>query len=690
MDHPVAAEGYDPAIRVAAATAIAPPRPANINTGSDDVKRLLAPAGIRGLPTVRPVLVAVSLVWLATALAASTFIMPTDEELLRKSELVVVATVHFADAAPVERPATDYTIEVTRLVKGYVPANTLIVRELGGLAADRSSALTVHGAARLAVGEEYLLFLEPSEEARFRVMDLGLGAFRRNRATGFAERSLGAGRLLERPGDPKAAERRRSTGLRHFDAFVDALATHAQGEQLRNDYFVGGPDTNSEGLVADQNDFNLTRSPEGVPPNACPANAGSPVRWQQFDTGDQVLVFANQGGQIGVPGGGFSQIQQAVTAWNAVAGAQTNLVYGGTTPVDTAIAGQDLLNTISFEDPNDQVAGSYPSAQSGAVSVTLVWFQCNVHPFLGGVAHKLLEAGIVTQDGTGSFFFDAVNFAEVMAHELGHLLGLAHSCGDPETGPCTGAADAALMRAFPHDDGRGISIRTDDRNGLLALYGAATGPGPTPPSSLTAEVTSTSTIQLNWVDNSADEDGFSVEQRLLPSTDFVFLGNVPANTTTTSFSGFAAETAVEFRVRSFNDEAFSAYSNVASATTFAQPEPCVPDGQTLCLTEGRFRVTAEWATTQGTSGQGQAEDITTDTGYFWFFDEDNVEMVVKVLDACVPALGNRFWVFAGGLTNVEVVLRVVDSETGFTRTYTNPQSTPFQPIQDTQAFETCP
>lgn len=625
-----------------------------------------------------------SMMLLASVISASTFIMPTDDELFGKSDLVVVATITFADAAPGARPSTDYTVEVSRLLKGYVPANTLIVRELGGLAADRSSALTVHGAARLAVGEEYLLFLEPRDQGRFRVMDLGLGAFHHDQRTGIATRSIGAARLLTRPDDPKAQARARSAQPRRFDDFVDALARHADGESLSGDYFL------ADGLVTDAAAFTLTRSPEGVPPNACPTNAGSPVRWRQFDTGDPVLVFANEGGQIGVPGGGFSQIQQAVAAWNAVDGAQINLAYGGTTPVDTAIAGQDLLNTISFEDPNDQVASSYPSAESGAVSVTLVWFQCNVHAFLGGVAHTLLEAGIVTQDGTGSFFFDAVNFAEVMAHELGHLLGLAHSCGDPTTGPCTGAADAALMRAFPHDDGRGASIRSDDRAGLLALYSEASGPGPNPPSSLSAEVTSTSTIDLSWDDNSSNENGFSVEQRTLPSTEFVFLGNLPPDTTSTTITGLAAETAAEFRVRAFNADAFSAYSNVASATTFAQPAPCVTDAQTLCLTEGRFKVTAEWATTQGTAGQGQAVDITTDTGYFWFFDENNVEMVVKVLDACVPVLGNRFWVFAGGLTNVEVVLRVVDSETGFTRTYANPQSTPFQPVQDTQAFETCP
>jgi hypothetical protein len=49
-------------------------------------------------------------------------------------------------------------------------------------------------------------------------------------------------------------------------------------------------------------------------------------------------------------------------------------------------------------------------------------------------------------------------------------------------------------------------------------------------------------------------------------------------------------------------------------------------------------------------------------------------------------LNNRYWVFAGGLTNVNVVITVTDSQTGVIKTYTNLQGTAFRPIQDTSAF----
>ena len=80
--------------------------------------------------------------------------------------------------------------------------------------------------------------------------------------------------------------------------------------------------------------------------------------------------------------------------------------------------------------------------------------------------------------------------------------------------------------------------------------------------------------------------------------------------------------------------------------------------------------------------------ITDNTGYLWFFKAANVEVVLKVLNGC--ASNGHYWFFAGGLTNVEVVIKVKDTLTGAEQTYTNPLGQPFQPIQDTAAFATCP
>ena len=115
---------------------------------------------------------------------------------------------------------------------------------------------------------------------------------------------------------------------------------------------------------------------------------------------------------------------------------------------------------------------------------------------------------------------------------------------------------------------------------------------------------------------------------------------------------------------------------------------CASDADTLCVQNDRFSVETDFTTTSGSSGVGQQARLTSDTGYFTFFDPSNVEVVVKVLNGC--AINNRYWVFAAGLTDVRVRLRVRDTQTGQLKSYDNPLGVPFQPIQDLQAFATCP
>jgi pimeloyl-ACP methyl ester carboxylesterase len=119
-----------------------------------------------------------------------------------------------------------------------------------------------------------------------------------------------------------------------------------------------------------------------------------------------------------------------------------------------------------------------------------------------------------------------------------------------------------------------------------------------------------------------------------------------------------------------------------------QPVPgCVATASALCLGGGRFRVEAAWQTGEA-AGFAGAVQTTPESGTFWFFSPSNVELDVKVLEGC--GVNARWWVFAAGLTNVRVVLTVTDTLTGASKSYTNPQGTAFQPIQDTNALAVCP
>ena len=120
------------------------------------------------------------------------------------------------------------------------------------------------------------------------------------------------------------------------------------------------------------------------------------------------------------------------------------------------------------------------------------------------------------------------------------------------------------------------------------------------------------------------------------------------------------------------------------------PGPCVEDAETLCLNDGRFRVTVDWTVPGSGGGAGQAIPYTPDSGFFWFFNEDNLEMMIKVLDACAPPLNGRYWVFFAATTNVGFTVTVSDTEANETNTYTSQAGPPAPATTDTVAFDTCP
>lgn len=117
---------------------------------------------------------------------------------------------------------------------------------------------------------------------------------------------------------------------------------------------------------------------------------------------------------------------------------------------------------------------------------------------------------------------------------------------------------------------------------------------------------------------------------------------------------------------------------------------CQPDETTLCLNDGRFRVVAEWEDFAGHVGPAHAAQGADDSGEFWFFGPDNVELLVKVIDGCGSSL-DAYWVFVAGLTNVGVELTVTDTQSDVQpKIYTNEVGTNFAPILDSAAFDTCP
>ncbi len=242
-----------------------------------------------------------------------------------------------------------------------------------------------------------------------------------------------------------------------------------------------------------------------------------------------------------------------------------------------------------------------------------------------------------------------------------------------QLGAATGGAILHTQRSAT------VNILDDD--------GAPTGP-PAAPGNLQAIAHSTTEMMLSWSDT-VGETGYRIERKTFGGT-YQEVGTAPADATGFHVSGLTPATLYLFRVRAAGSGNFSLYSNEASAATRTTPAPCVAGPNTLCLNDNRFQAEVSWKIPSA-SGEGTAVPLAfaPDSGLFYFFNPSNIEMLIKVLDACVEPF-NHYWVFYAATTDVELTLTVIDTQTGFVKVYTNTFGQKAAPVQDTVAFATCP
>ncbi|NJL26637.1 MAG: hypothetical protein HC897_01550 [Thermoanaerobaculia bacterium] len=130
----------------------------------------------------------------------------------------------------------------------------------------------------------------------------------------------------------------------------------------------------------------------------------------------------------------------------------------------------------------------------------------------------------------------------------------------------------------------------------------------------------------------------------------------------------------------------------SGATTLEGLDPlsnCTVTDTALCLNERRFKVEVAWKNFLDETGSGQrAPGGTADSGLFYFFQPDNLELLVKVINGC--SVNGHFWILGAATTNVEYTLTITDTETDVVRTYFNPLGKASPAIIDIEAFETCP
>lgn len=404
-----------------------------------------------------------SFVFLACVLAfsgvsqATIVFMPTDEDMIVESRAIVRAKVLSVESsfdAQRNDVFTYVTLRVKDVLKGELRARKIVLKEAGGTFKGLTSV--VHGGAEFVPGEKVLLYLGTWPDGSLRVHNLFLGKY-----SVVADSQTGKDFVVRAGADAKSVDvlpgrsEGASTERMELSAFTNMVRDRLAAVRDRSDQFEATYYSGVPVLARPQNYEALVQS--GNIEAQLPLRLQFNVigwRWFEFDCGLSVTILTNpDGAPVSNP---KADAVAAMTSWETITNTTINLSSApATTLCSFPPTGENVIvynNCDGFWSPTtcfgsgalavtSHHTGSLSKTVNGMSFTNLTQIRISVNPY---------KACLLTSNCFNR---------EMLAHEIGHAIGLNHS--DSST---------ATMWPIIHFDGRCETLQKDDKQGARFIY----------------------------------------------------------------------------------------------------------------------------------------------------------------------------------------------------------------------------